>query len=87
MADEAAIFIMMIIPSYWAGSAGGPRARDLSLLRFEARKGGGLADEAVVYVLMITNPGEWAGSMNGPCFCNINLSCLRQEGGCGHGSR
>ena len=38
--DEDAIFVMMEIPSDWAGCAGGPRARDVSLLRFEAMKGG-----------------------------------------------
>ena len=82
---EAAIFVMIEIPSDWAGSAGESRARDVSLLSQKRGRGGGnAAVEAAVYVLMITNPGKF---MNGPRFCDINLSCLRLEGGCGHENR
>ena len=47
MALEAAIFVMMIPPSDWAGSAGGLRMRDkedacvITLSRLEARGGHG----------------------------------------------
>ena len=47
----AAIFIMMKTPGDRAGSAGGPRMRGLSLLRFEARKGDAVV-EAANYLLM-----------------------------------
>ena len=83
----AANFIVMKTSSNRAGSAGGPRMRDISLLRFEARKGGDAAIEAAIHVLMTTNPGEWAEFMNGLRLCDINFSCLRRAGGCGLGSR